>query len=113
MNPGDSRPTTQSVSVNYLDDPSDQRYSGTLSGTYTYAGTFQLTLTTQSPGAALHDHRAPGKRLDSGAERRFHATRGKIKERLWAGRRSEGGEGKHDENGSGSMSGMTSGPRAN
>jgi hypothetical protein len=44
MNPGDSRPITQSVSVNYLDDPTDQRYSGTLSGTYTYVGTFQLTL---------------------------------------------------------------------
>src|SRR5689334_15296803 len=42
MQPGESREITQTVSVNYLDDPSDQRYSGTLSGSYTYVGTYQL-----------------------------------------------------------------------
>jgi len=30
--------------VNYLDDPSDQRYSGSLTGTYTYLGTYQVTV---------------------------------------------------------------------
>ncbi len=44
MQPGESRNLTQKVSVNYLDDPSDQRYSGTLNGTYTYVGTYQVTV---------------------------------------------------------------------
>lgn len=44
MKPGESRSFTQSVSVNYLDDPTDQDYSGSLSGTYTYLGTFQVTV---------------------------------------------------------------------
>jgi len=44
MNPGESRSVSQSVSVNYLDDPTDQRYSGSLSGTYTYVGTYQVTV---------------------------------------------------------------------
>src|SRR5271170_4215174 len=36
MQPGESRSYTQQVSVNYLDDPSDQRYSGSINGAYTY-----------------------------------------------------------------------------
>ena len=44
MQPGETRSYSQQVSVNYLDDPSDQRYSGTLNGTYTYLGTFQVTV---------------------------------------------------------------------
>lgn len=44
MQPGESRNYTQQVSVNYLDDPSDQRYSGTITGTYTYVGTYQTTV---------------------------------------------------------------------
>ena len=44
MQPGETRSLAQKVSVNYLDDPTDQRYSGSLSGTYTYVGTYQLTV---------------------------------------------------------------------
>ena len=44
MKPGESRSLVQKISVNYLDDPSDQRYSGSLTGTYTYVGTYQLTV---------------------------------------------------------------------
>jgi len=44
MKPGETQSFSQKVSVNYLDDPTDQRYSGTLSGTYTYVGTYQVTV---------------------------------------------------------------------
>ena len=44
MQPGEARTYTQQVSVNYLDDPGDQRYSGSLTGTYTYVGTYQVTV---------------------------------------------------------------------
>src|SRR5260370_21448985 len=44
MQPGESRSYTQQVSVNYLDDPSDQNYSGSINGTYTYVGTYQVTV---------------------------------------------------------------------
>lgn len=44
MQPGETRSYSQQVSVNYLDDPTDQRYSGTLNGTYTYVGTYQVTV---------------------------------------------------------------------
>jgi len=44
MKPGETQSSSQSVSVNYLDDPTDQRYSGTLAGTYTYVGTYQVTV---------------------------------------------------------------------
>jgi hypothetical protein len=44
MNPGETRSFSQNISVNYLSNPSDQRYSGTVSGTYTYLGTYQVTV---------------------------------------------------------------------
>ncbi len=44
MKPGESRAYEQKVSVNYLDDPTDQRFSGTLNGTCTYLGTYQVTV---------------------------------------------------------------------
>jgi hypothetical protein len=44
MQPGESRPYTQKIAVDYLDDPSDQRFSGTVNGTYTYMGTYQVTV---------------------------------------------------------------------
>lgn len=44
MRPGETRSYAQTVSVNYLDDPSDQRYSGAVHGTYTYVGTYQVTV---------------------------------------------------------------------
>jgi hypothetical protein len=53
MQPGETRNVSQSVSVNYLDDPTDQRYSGTLSGTYTYVGTYQVTVPAGTYSAIL------------------------------------------------------------
>lgn len=53
MAPGESRNLSQKVSVNYLDDPSDQRYSGSLTGTYTYLGNYQLTVPAGSFPALL------------------------------------------------------------
>lgn len=44
MKPGETRSFTQKVSVNYLDDPTDQRFSGSLSGTFTYLGTYEVTV---------------------------------------------------------------------
>ncbi len=44
MKPGETRAYQQKVSVNYLDDPGDQRFSGNLNGTCTYLGTFQTTV---------------------------------------------------------------------
>jgi hypothetical protein len=44
MQPGETRTYSQQVSVNYLDDPADQRYSGSVNGTYTYLGTYQVTV---------------------------------------------------------------------
>jgi hypothetical protein len=53
MVPGESRPLAQKVSVNYLDDPTDQRYSGSLTGTYTYVGNYQVTVPAGSFPALL------------------------------------------------------------
>jgi len=44
MKPGESRPFSQTVAINYLDDPTDTRYSGSLTGAYTYLGTYQVTV---------------------------------------------------------------------
>jgi hypothetical protein len=44
MKPDETRSFTQHVAVNHADDPSDQEYSGNLSGTCTYVGTYQLTV---------------------------------------------------------------------
>lgn len=44
MNPGDTRNYSQTVSVNYLDDPTRQDYSGTLDADYKYIGTYQVTV---------------------------------------------------------------------
>ncbi|MGO9603192.1 MAG: hypothetical protein ACLQAT_07300 [Candidatus Binataceae bacterium] len=53
MNPGETRSFSQSISVNYLDNPSDQRYSGTVAGTYTYLGTYQVTVPAGTYNADL------------------------------------------------------------
>jgi len=42
MKPGETRSYSQQVSVIDLSDPSDQEYSGTLHGTFTYVGTYQV-----------------------------------------------------------------------
>ncbi len=44
MKPGETRMYQQRVSVNYLDDPDDQRFSGNLNGTCTYLGTYRTTV---------------------------------------------------------------------
>jgi hypothetical protein len=44
MQPGTTRTFKQTVAVNYLDDPTDRRYSGTLQAKYTYVGTYQVTV---------------------------------------------------------------------
>jgi hypothetical protein len=42
MKPGETRRYAQTVAVNYLDNPEDQRYSGAVHGSYTYLGTYQV-----------------------------------------------------------------------
>jgi len=42
MKPGETRSYSQRVSVRYLDDISNERYSGTLKSDYTYLGTFKV-----------------------------------------------------------------------
>ncbi|MFZ0657140.1 MAG: hypothetical protein WBE78_09245 [Candidatus Binataceae bacterium] len=61
IQPGETRNYTQHVSVNYLDDPSDQRYSGTLTGTYTYVGTYQVTVPAGTFPAILFRVKCEGK----------------------------------------------------
>jgi hypothetical protein len=61
MQPGDTRSYSQQVSVNYLDDPADQRYSGSLSGTYTYVGTYQVTVPAGTFPAVLFRVKCEGK----------------------------------------------------
>ncbi|MGO9268351.1 MAG: hypothetical protein ACLQBA_26280 [Candidatus Binataceae bacterium] len=61
MQPGETRSFSQQVSVNYLDDPSDQDYSGSLSGTYTYIGTYQVTVPAGTFPAILFRAKTEGK----------------------------------------------------
>ena len=44
MKPGESRSFRQKVSVNYLDDPTRRDWGGQLNSTYTYVGTYQVTV---------------------------------------------------------------------
>jgi len=61
MQPGETRTYSQQVQVNYLDDPSDQRYSGTINGTYTYVGTYQVTVPAGTFPAVLFRVKCEGK----------------------------------------------------
>ena len=61
MAPGATRHVEQKVSVMYLDDPADQRYAGTLSGDFTYVGTYQLTVPAGSWPAILLRLKVSGK----------------------------------------------------
>jgi hypothetical protein len=61
MQPGETRSYSQQVSVNYLDDPTDQRYSGNLNGTYTYVGTYQVTVPAGTYPAVLFRIKCEGK----------------------------------------------------
>lgn len=53
MQPGESRTLSQTVAVNYLDDPTSRDYSGTLTATYTYVGTYQVTVPAGTYNAIL------------------------------------------------------------
>ena len=44
MKPGESRSFRQKVSVNYLDDPTKRDWGGKLNATYTYLGTYNVTV---------------------------------------------------------------------
>jgi hypothetical protein len=44
MKPGGSRSFRQKVSVNYLDDPTKRDWGGRLNATYTYVGTYNVTV---------------------------------------------------------------------
>jgi hypothetical protein len=61
MQPGETRRLQQSVSVRYLDDPSDQRYSGTVDGALTYVGTYQVTVPAGTYPAILLRQKLSGK----------------------------------------------------
>lgn len=50
MKPGETRPFSQKVAVNYLDAPTDTRYSGSLSGTYTFSGSYESSTSTRRAG---------------------------------------------------------------
>lgn len=60
MKPGESRTFTQSVAVNYLDNPTREDYSGSLTSTYTYIGTYRVTVPAGTYDAILlRDSRRP------------------------------------------------------
>ena len=61
MQPGETRSFSQQVSVNYLDNPTDQDYSGSLHGTYTYLGTYQVTVPAGTFPAVLFRAKSQGK----------------------------------------------------
>ena len=44
MKPGESRSFSQTVVVNYLDDPTKKDWGGNLNAIYTYVGTYQVTV---------------------------------------------------------------------
>jgi len=44
MKPGETRTFKQKIAVNYLDDPTRNDYSGSMTGSFTYLGTYQVTV---------------------------------------------------------------------
>lgn len=53
MQPGESRTFSQAVAVNYLDDPTRRDWGGHLNATYTYVGTYQVTVPAGNFNAIL------------------------------------------------------------
>ena len=53
IEPGESRTFAQTVSVNYLDDPTRRDWGGYLNATYTYVGTYQVTVPAGTYPAVL------------------------------------------------------------
>ena len=61
MQPGETRSYSQAVSVNYIDDPMERDYSGSLKGTYTYLGTYRVTVPAGTFDAMLLRTKCEGK----------------------------------------------------
>ncbi|MBI1818451.1 MAG: hypothetical protein HYR72_26000 [Deltaproteobacteria bacterium] len=61
IKPGETRTFSQTVAVNYLDDPTRQDYSGNLNGSYTYVGTYQVTVPAGTYQAVLMRLKYEGK----------------------------------------------------
>ena len=61
MQPGDSRPFTQTVSVNYLDQPDRQDWGGMLSGSFSYIGAYEVTVPAGTFETILLRTRCAGK----------------------------------------------------
>jgi hypothetical protein len=61
MKPGETRSYSQQVSVIELSDPADQEYSGSLTGTYTYVGTYQVKVPAGTYEAILLRLKCVGK----------------------------------------------------
>jgi hypothetical protein len=61
MQPGESRAFSQTVAVDYLDDPSRLDYSGTMDGTLTYVGTYRVTVPAGTYDAVLLRTKCAGK----------------------------------------------------
>ena len=61
IKPGETRTVSQTVAVNYLDDPARQDYSGTLNTAYTYVGTYQVTVPAGTYQAILIRLKCEGK----------------------------------------------------
>ena len=61
MQPGETRSYSQQVSVIELSDPSDQEYSGSLTGTYTYLGNYQVQVPAGTYEAILLRLKCTGK----------------------------------------------------
>lgn len=61
MKPGESRSYTQRVVVNELEDPTDQKYSGSLKATDTYLGTYLVTVPAGAYEALLFRLKCDGK----------------------------------------------------
>jgi hypothetical protein len=61
MKPGETRSYSQQVSVIELEDPADQEYSGSLNGTYTYVGTYQVKVPAGTYEAVLLRLKCEGK----------------------------------------------------
>jgi hypothetical protein len=53
MKPGETRSYVQQVVVNALDDPAGQEYTGSLNGSYTYLGAYQIMVPAGTYGAVL------------------------------------------------------------
>jgi hypothetical protein len=61
MKPGETRYYIQQVVVYALDEPADQEYSGSLNGSYTYLGAYQVIVPAGTYGAALFRLKCEGK----------------------------------------------------